>query len=351
LDTDELMEQLAAVAHPDELDQLTELADKLQESLGAEQGALDEAAEAATDGALDAERVARHLDRFLPGVGWSHSAERVESTLVERLDDLVKLLHQLPGLSLLADRLGRMEESSRREGHNQGGREEVVGVTLGGDVANALPCELGLLGDPETEDLFFQRYLEHRLVSLELTGAGDQGVAEGDRRGPVIACIDTSASMEGAPEAAAKALILAVSRKVLPRGRHVHLILFGGRGEQEEIRLRRGSGGLEGLIRFLSRSFHSGTDFDGPLMRAMDLLEERDLRRADILVVTDGMCRATPDVVQRVLSVRQERGLRVWSVVLGRRETRGVAPFSDHVWQLDPSDAAGAAAVLGPISR
>ncbi|MEZ4238815.1 MAG: VWA domain-containing protein [Myxococcota bacterium] len=168
----------------------------------------------------------------------------------------------------------------------------------------------------------------------------------GDRRGPVIACIDTSASMEGPPELAAKALVLAVCRRVIPKGRVVHLILFGGPGERTELRLRRGLGGLEGMLAFLMRSFHSGTDFDGPLMRAMDLLEEAELEAADVLVVTDGLCRAAPEVVDRVRTVRDGRGVRVWSVVLGHRDTRGVDPFSDEVLRIDPGEATGAAGMI-----
>ena len=270
--------------------------------------------------------------------------------MLERLEQLTHLLQELDALRDLADALGRLEDATEREGRRQGGREEVVGVTLSGEVAHALPGELALLGDGDTEDLFYQRLLERRLVSLELTGTGDEGRAQGDRRGPVIACIDTSASMEGPPELAAKALVLAVCRKVIPKGRVVHLILFGGPGERTEIRLRRGLGGLEGMLAFLERSFHSGTDFDGPLLRAMDLLEESELEFADVLVVTDGLCRARPDVIDRVREVREQTGLRVWSVVLGYRDTRGVDPFSDEVLQLDPTDAAQAAGMLKRLS-
>ena len=53
----------------------------------------------------------------------------------------------------LADRLGRLEEASRRQGPTEGGREEVAGVRLGGDIANVLPVELALLSDADTEDL------------------------------------------------------------------------------------------------------------------------------------------------------------------------------------------------------
>ena len=318
-----------------------------QVDLGSEAADIFEGAgDDATQGALQTDRVARYLEHFVPGVGWSSAPGQLEITLLERLQGLTALLDQLDDLRKLADHLGRLEEATRRKGLQHGGREAVTGVRFGGDVANALPSELGLLGDPSTEDLFYQRYAEKRLLSLELTGSGDDGAAMGDKRGPIIACIDTSASMEGAPELAAKALVLAVCRKVIPRGRKVHLILFGGPGERTEIRLRRGLGGLEGLLDFLAMSFHSGTDFDGPLLRALDLLEEDDLNAADILVVTDGLCRAAPEVVDRVAHSRENRGVRVWSVVLGRRDVRGVAPFSDEVWQLDPTEAADAVGLV-----
>jgi uncharacterized protein with von Willebrand factor type A (vWA) domain len=350
------LDVLAALADMDTLadPELDALAERLRERM--EDGATDVEAEAgdllgevgevAENAAMETDRAARHLERFLPGIGWSGAPGALERTLLEQLDGLTALLANLDQLQHLADALGRLEDPTTERGTLQGGREEVVGVTMGGEVANALPSELALLADEDTEDLFYQRLIEHRLVSLELTGQGDHGAADGDRKGPVIACIDTSGSMEGPPELAAKALVLAVCRRVLPRNRTVHLILFGGAGERTEIRLRRGRGGLEALLGFLLAGFRSGTDFDGPLLRAMDLLEEDELHRADVLVVTDGLCRATPAVIERVTTVRDAMGARIWSVVLGRADPRGVEPFSDTVLVLDPSAAASATGLL-----
>jgi len=315
-----------------------------------EGAAVEAAAEAAADGAVAGDRLVRTLEQLAPGVGWSSAPGALERQVLAQLDRFASLLQRMPQLRWLADQLGRMEDAARRDGRGRGGRESVVGVHLGGEPALALPSELALLGDPDTEDLFYQRLLEHRLVSLALAGAGDGGVGRPDRRGPVIACIDTSASMAGPPELVAKALVLALCRRVVPRGRAVHLILFGGFGERTEVLLRRGRGGLEGLLAFLDHTCQAGTDFDGPLMRAMSLLEEADLAAADVLVVTDALAHAHARVIERVNAARATRGVRVWSVVLGRADPSGVAPFSDRVLRLDPAAPDDAGAVVAALA-
>jgi len=300
----------------------------------------------ACDGALDADQAVSMLERFMPGVGWSLAPGAIRRTLIDRLDKLADLIARLPQLVEIADSLGRIEGAGRERGVAEGGSEEVVGVRLGGNIEDVLPSELALLSDPSTEDLFYQRFVERRLLALELSGEGMGGVADAEKRGPVIACIDTSASMRGAPEMAAKALVLAVCRRVLPQHRTLHLLLFGGPGEWTELRLRAGQGGLEDLLEFLGMGFDAGTDFDGPLLRAMELLDERDLHRADVLVVTDGLGRASREVIERVSALRAERHFKVWSVVLGSHDDWGVRRFSDEVWALVPDSAARAAGLI-----
>ncbi|TNE84262.1 MAG: VWA domain-containing protein [Deltaproteobacteria bacterium] len=361
IDPTELLRELAGEGAEDLEDpDLAGLAEQLRKLMGdhrdpVEAGTeageeLETVGEAALQAALETQDVAERIERFLPGVGWSTAPGALTGTLLERLDTLSQLLDDLEGLRELADRLGRMEEADRSEGRQDGGSEEVAGVRLSGDVSRALPSELALLSDPSTEDLFYQRLMEQRLVSLELTGSGLDGRGGGTKRGPVIACIDTSGSMQGAPELAAKALVLALGRKVLPQGRVMHLLLFGGPEDRTELRLKRGRGGLEQLLDFLSLSFQAGTDFDMPLLRAMELLAEEELDRADVLVVTDGLARASKPILDRVEEVKEARGARIYSVVLGHGDVRGVEPFSDEVHVLDPNDSAKALSLLRKVT-
>lgn len=303
------------------------------------------AASTAVDGALQADQVMRQVERLLPGVGWSMAQGVLEDQLLEGLDAMAKLAQRLPDLVRVADLLGRMESAARRAGAELGGSEEVAGVHLSGSIADALPAELGLLGDDDVEDLFYQRLLEHRLLSLELVGAGLDGTSAADSKGPVILAIDTSGSMLGTPETLAKAFVLAVARRVVSQGRTAHLLLFGGPGETSEIRISRGSNAAKGVVEFLGRAFGAGTDFDTPLLRAVALLGERHLAKADVVVVTDGLGRAGPEVVDAVEVVKHD-GVVFHAVVLGAMSVDGVEPFADHVWTIDGDALEGAGQLL-----
>ncbi len=282
------------------------------------------------------------LSSLLPAHGWDYTSGTLERMLLGRFELFERLLRGSRELRRLADLLGRLERSDRDAAANIGyGKEQVVGVRMGGELEDVLPAEWALLGDPATEDLFYQRFAEHRLMTLEVRGEDldDDDPAEG--RGPIIACVDTSGSMRGAPEEMGKALVLCVARRALKQHRHVHVMLFGGKNDLVHLQLRGGARGLEQLLDFLLGSFQAGTDFDGPLSAALELTSKPGFARADILVVTDGLCRATPAIVGRCAKARQQTGLSIASVVIvgpHGAELVGVSAFSDRVFTVDPRD-------------
>lgn len=279
------------------------------------------------------------LSQMLPDLGWGFGRGHLERALLSDMARFTELLKRSDALKRIAEELGRLEQSQRaRPSPPRGGRDAVVGVRMGGGLAEVLPTELALLGSPSSEDLFYQRYVDHRLLSLEFDGAMNGEGRQGGE-GPVIACIDTSGSMSGMPEIIAKALVLAVMRRVLPKGRRVRLMLFGGPGDFQDRDIGRGPGAMQHFLDFLSMRFDAGTDFDGPLERALDLLAEERYERADVLLVTDGYARASHAVTERVRALRRELGFEVVSVVIGGSRS-GVAGFSDRVWTIPASEGA-----------
>lgn len=303
----------------------------------AEHLAVAEAAAAAWDAVEQCEEMLAAVSALLPGLGWDFSTGALTRTLMHHLHRLSALLGKLPVLQRIVDELGRMEAHTRtRATREHGGRDTVTGVYVGGELAEVLPCELALLGQPETEDLFYQRLVEHRLLCLEHQGAAMHSESATETRGPILACVDTSGSMQGAPEAVAKALVLAVVRQARARQRPVRLLLFGGPNELTDLDIRHQRGELEGLLAFLAMGFRAGTDFDTPLCRALNMLDDPELEKADILVVTDGLCQASQGIVSQVEEAKRARRVRILSVVIAG-DARGVSTFSDQVWQVDPT--------------
>lgn len=340
------LSQLGEADDAPELDALAMALSKRSDDVAGElTQAAKQASAQAWEGAKEGEQLARVIDRLAPGLGWGSNPGALQRALLKKLEPFVLLLERLPELRELADALGRVEDEDRRQRQRPGGGEEVTGVMLGGDVARALPSELALLADPDLEDLFLLRWQERRLLSLELTGQATDGVAGAGRKGPVIAAVDTSGSMRGPPGVMAKAVLLAVVRRVVPQGRAVHVLLFGSLGESTELRFRRGAGGLEDLLAFLALSFDGGTDFDTPLQRALVLLEERDLQDADLLVITDGYARATPEIEAAVKQARLGRGARCFGVVVPGGTDDGLVGFADPIWRLDGDPASVVALV------
>lgn len=295
------------------------------------------AAAAAGDAALACNEAIQALSELLPGLGWDYSVGQLHDTLRLDLAGLGELMERLPELRRIVDELGRIEAAQHTQRRTDGGgRESVVGARIGGELSDVLPCELGLLATPDTEDLFYQRMTERRLLSLELVGVTLETTRVAAHRGPAIACIDTSGSMQGAPEAVAKAIVLAAARRLARERRPLYLILFGGPGEASELEILPGRPGIQGLLAFLRMGFHAGTDYDTPLRRALELLRTPTFARADVLIVTDGLCRASARVAHEVVEAKRSAQARVLGVVIGL-ETAGLEDFADELWRIDPS--------------
>ena len=158
-----------------------------------------------------------------------------------------------------------------------------TGYRLGERLADVAPCELALLADAATEDLFMRRAAEHRLTVV------DRRSPEPDPD-PVVLLVDTSGSMEGEPELFAKALALALVQRLVPQGRRVDIVQFSGARDHSE--LRADAAGLPALLAFLARSFHGSTDFDSALELGLE-------RAADVVLVTDGKGEVGPPVAER----------------------------------------------------
>lgn len=144
-------------------------------------------------------------------------------------------------------------------------------------------------------------------------------VRPASQSGPLILCLDTSGSMQGAREKVAKAIAVEALRQAKTQARPCLLYSFSGPRDVQEIELTS----LPPLLDFVAHSFHGGTDLMEPLNRALQRLGEEVWNNSDILMVTDGEVPMPADeVVDRLEHAKSEMGLRVHGILVGAENSR-----------------------------
>ena len=249
---------------------------------------------------------------------------------------LATMLQNNAQIKTLAHKMGRdyiSEEKKKQAKIPQASKSEVYGTHRSGDVMRMLPSELLNLEDETLECLFYARLLENNLLTYELQGVtytnGEETETINKRTGPVVACLDTSGSMQGAPLLKAKALLLAIANILKQENRSLHVLLFGSSGEIREFAMAHQNDSV-GLLKFLQQGFGGGTDFETPLQRAFEIMaSQKDYYKADILMISDGDCSLSPEFIHTVKTQKEILNCMIYSVLCAG--TRVEDTFSDEV--------------------
>jgi len=180
-----------------------------------------------------------------------------------------------------------------------------AGTKLGGDINELLASELMLLADEDTEDLFYYKLHEHTLRQRDKKKRDKQG------QGPFICCVDISGSMSGWRVIAAMGLFVSLARLAVRDKRKVAFIPFASNHSFFKI---ESAGDLISAIGD-HRGLGYGTMFDGPLKNAHSFIkEQRDWKKADIMMVSDGRCSVEDQWVGQIKREKEELGYRMFAL-------------------------------------
>lgn len=180
-------------------------------------------------------------------------------------------------------------------------KEEISGVKLGNDLENLLPQEFALLNDPDLEIFFDLKFVENRLFCFEKHGyisyaqekwreiekeiEKERSKEVDEQKGPIIICVDTSASMNGQPEIVAKALTLMLAARARKEKRACFLINFSSSVDTMDL---SNSKGITLLNKFLEMSFGGGTDVCIALKEGLKQMEQNNYKKSDLIAISDG---------------------------------------------------------------
>jgi uncharacterized protein with von Willebrand factor type A (vWA) domain len=267
-----------------------------------------------------------------------------------------RMLQREPLLAEIANLLGRSQQDNRandspvppvqvhelEEVQTDDVPDDLVGIHPASDLMRLLPSEAVMLALPELELEFYRRYLERRLLSYQSRGTlprqrimlrtPELGGRQLQQRGPFIVCIDTSGSMGGYPEECAKALFLALLKVAMDEKRGCYLMLFSTEVATLEI---TADTGLDKAERFLSMSFHGGTDLVPCLEKALIKLDDPAFVKADVLVVSDFIAQSLPHSLLDRMNRQRKQQTRFHAVAMSRHAKPALLRVFDNSWLLD----------------
>ena len=277
--------------------------EKLQQSMEMNQAQIENAAATAME---KTEEDLKSSKKMLKNLGFSPEGGKLDKTDVQNMRRLADILKGNERLRKMIDLIGAMEqivsEDKKKAVH---GREQLV---------------------------------EYRRKELDLEDlAPDEfiGLGAPEGRGPVIILKDTSGSMDGERLEFANALEFAIMTRMLKENRKVISIPFSGSGHWC-VYEPAGKPSLQEILDHLSINYNGGTDPYPPLNWSLDrILEKQDMRKAGILIITDGeFDYPDEEFTSRLNAARENPGVMIHSIVIGC-DPYGLKEFADRIVMIE----------------
>jgi uncharacterized protein with von Willebrand factor type A (vWA) domain len=229
----------------------------------------------------------------------------------------------------LAGRYRRVAQSKQRRKLTHG-MDDMVGVTLDGDLGRVLPHELAKLAIPEFELDTLRRLVERQLMSR------DYRSTEPVAKGPVIIVTDESGSMPGEKAHTAKALALALAWIARHQKRWIALVAYSGGSGERLLALPPGRWDEAALMDWLCHFIGCGSTLDVPVREMPRYYEQLHAPRGvtDVVFVTDALCHLPANLRDDFNAWKRQVQARLITLVI--QNTPGdLAAISDEVFQVD----------------
>jgi uncharacterized protein with von Willebrand factor type A (vWA) domain len=250
----------------------------------------------------------------------------------ERLE-LGRRLARNKKLGELARLVGRFKQDARalRRRTLDRGMAEAYDIERGSELGRLIPAELVALHHRGLRADFLRRLLEGEILQYRLREDEQKG------KGPMVVCIDVSSSMQGDKELWAKAVSLTLMDIARRQRRLFRAVLFSSGPESMRVLdlndKRRYQPELAKVLEMAEYFPGGGTDFQAPIDAAVELLEDKKLKRGDIVVITDGECQVAPEWLADLRRRRDELKFSIFAVLVdvGSSQLSTLAQFSDRV--------------------
>lgn len=307
-------------------------------------------------------KIFERLKSFTKNFGrlWDLAQGELNDNGFDILEKYAELLQDDEGLTALAEMIGRHHEEEQ-EFHKESRAKivvetvynpepaykgEIAGLRLSDSLLDALPSELALYNNPSTRQIFKMKYAQKQLLSYSYTRNIEykktheelEEVEVGEtieHKGPMIICVDTSGSMHGTPERVAKTVAFALAQKSLEEERGCYLISFSTGIETMDLSSFNSIDGITNLVKFLRMSFNGGTDANPALNHSVKLLEEKEWKNADVLMISDFVMGTLDSELEEKIKAQQKKKCRFFSLAVTSGGNNAVISTFDKNWIYD----------------
>ena len=269
--------------------------------------------------------------------GWGMDSSDLQRMPMDERLEIVKRLRN-PRLRRVADLVGRMKNlaKARQRVKLQKNRDEVHNITVGNDLQHLLPAELVQLRHPLLRLDWYRRYTERSLLQYQLRTREKVG------RGPIVACVDCSGSMSGEPMDWAVAVTMALVDTAARQKRRCKVIVFNTQIVHEVV-FAPGEKDAHKFADLASIGASGGTSYEEPLTCALETISASEYEKADVVMITDGLCYLADRFKSDLIRQKKARQLRIWTILIGYSNAGGMEEWCDQVWPVSQiaDDAAG----------
>ncbi|MCD6399239.1 hypothetical protein J7L85_00445 [candidate division WOR-3 bacterium] len=227
-----------------------------------------------------------------------------------------------------AKMLGRLRKIAARKAKSKikGEGRKVAKIEIGRDIRRAHKKELVALTYPVLRNQALKRWARGE---LRLYG---QKTRQKLGHGPIIVCEDSSGSMSGDKQQWTKAVVLSLASFARIQKRTFGWIMFDYSIQKSNV-YPNGQVSAKDMLEIAESRSSGGTNFERPLRKAIEMIQNEGLKKADICLITDGECEVSDDFLSEFLATKKRMEINVFSILcdVGSTSDSSVNQFSDRV--------------------
>ena len=286
---------------------------------------------------------------------WELMTNGWTETEFERRLNQVKIQDKYPEIKEIVAKMGRVADANGKDRltiasgvemkmeHSAG--SDIEGITVGDDLNSLLPLELAQYSDEDMEGLFIYKYRTRRLQTFRYKSEMSKpsrklGFTHASRKGPMIVCLDTSASMYGTPERISSTLISLLEETAEDLERDCFLIDFSVSTRAIDLMAKRKAERLKRIGITVVEAHESthlpfiggGTSAKKMMNQMFDLLDNDGLHyvNADVLWITDFLIPNPPQQMLARFKEYKETGTRFYGIRIVRDDDKEPNEWKDY---------------------